>query len=752
MFLSAWSQRARLLLAIALVAHSRIGVNDGVVVQRKGIASSSGAGDAFGTSAAAPTGGLRCLRPSAADVAAAVTSSSADDAAALLVYGAGRGGGIARAGDGSTPLAVAEGDDVCFLLLVQQPMSVAVHMHRPMDKVGVLPDDWDEEQPRKGGSFASQYPHPEGAVPDDVLLRLHAGVNNGAVEATREVAGAAEVAGGSSLDGSDTFVLLTGLEGIVGNHSGSSSGNNSNTAPHAHGPWLTASVRVASLKAASATWHSPPRFTAYAGAVPAAAVARLAAAAAKGIGNGTSDAPLCAALGVHVEHSAFTWASGPPRTAYACSGGENGGCSLAASFDDVGVFKHAHLPLYAPVVLPLAHFTVMRPRTLARAPAPASTLFASSPPLPPQPPCPANTILQGYWAPSGSPGGLSHATNDLSWHATGCALRAFDTAAAGACLARVSPPHIAFVGDSHVRRHFKDLHGRGSAALLAWWRATAITGSPHNADADAVLAADARALDVVSTRSTWCGSGTGGVRYSDVDCACSDVAYGPTEFVPNPLETFYGGITETRLEAGGVRASLLWLAGFTEPEGLYNLERAMLERGDDEAPAGMVIFDLVHWDAAFGTISRFEHALPSFVEWLHAAFPPPAVLVFRTPTFYAGDDIAAAERYRGRRYMSHGKVVWMGTLAMRALRAHKGVASRLRVWDVYTMGAERQLASTRAQTATSVQRILTSSSMCSSISSAAELIAQGADGHGLCSLSPPHRPIISYHIYHIYYL
>ena len=660
---------ARALLALALVAHSRVGVDDGIEPPAL-LREIRGA-----SSADMEAPGLRCLRPSSADVEAAVASASSDDAAALLVYGAGPRG-VSGAGDA---LLVASGDDLCFLLVVQQPASIAVHLHRPIDLPGVLPDAWQEDPPHEGSSAASMYPHPPGACPDDVMLRLYAS------DGPQDVAfGAAEVTGGSSLDGSDTFVLLTPTEGIAG-------GGNplSLSTQRLQSMWLTSSVRATSLAAARATWHTPPRFTAYAGVVPPAVLTRLAALAGMmSNATGSVEWPLHVALAVHVEHAAFTWASGPPRTAHACSGGDNGGCGLASSMDDVGVYKQAHLPIYAPVVLPPAHVRV------ARTPTPMRRLL---------PPCEAGANLQhGFWAPSVAPGRLSHAVNGLSWYAEGCALKAFDPAATGQCLASVSPSHIAFVGDSHIRRHFKDLIGRGSTALYAWMRATPATGSPLSANAVAVLAADARALasDAASTRSSWCGGGVSGARYGDVDCLCSDIAYGPTESVPNPLEAFYGGVDEVYFHVGGARSTLLWFAGFTEPEAFFDLERAMLVRGDDTTPAGAAVFDLVHWDAAFGTLARFEHSLPAFVEWLHAAFPPPAVLVFRTPTFFAGDDVAAAERYRGRRYMSHGKVAWMRALALRALRAHRGIAPRLLVWDVYGMGASRRLADTLSQQST----------------------------------------------------
>ena len=106
---------------------------------------------------------------------------------------------------------------------------------------------------------------------------------------------------------------------------------------------------------------------------------------------------------------------------------------------------------------------------------------------------------------------------------------------------------------------------------------------------------------------------------------------------------------------------------------------------------------MAHWDAAYGTLARFERELPDFAEELDAAFPPPTVFIYRTPTFFAGDD-ALAERNRGRRWMSSAKTARMHALALAALR-RSPLAARLLVWDVYAIGEARPLAATLAHLA-----------------------------------------------------
>ena len=83
---------------------------------------------------------------------------------------------------------------------------------------------------------------------------------------------------------------------------------------------------------------------------------------------------------------------------------------------------------------------------------------------------------------------------------------------------------------------------------------------------------------------------------------------------------------------------------------------------------------------------------------LAAAFPPPTLLVFRTPSFFAGDD-TWAEKNQGRRWYSHAKIARIKALLTDELLSGE-LKGRLLVWDVFSVGAGRPIAETKLQSGT----------------------------------------------------
>lgn len=178
--------------------------------------------------------------------------------------------------------------------------------------------------------------------------------------------------------------------------------------------------------------------------------------------------------------------------------------------------------------------------------------------------------------------------------------------------------------------------------------------------------------------------------------------HGPLDEEPNPLNFLYKYVAEFQFEDDVriiARAHLTWFEGFLWPHWRDDLA----QRAEDafkyfNGAPNVVVFDLIHWDAAYSTLSRFEHELPDFPDELAAAFPPPTRFVYRTPTFFVGDD-AVQDRNKGRRWMSTAKIRRMHELALKTLLASP-LRSRLHVWDVFSIGEGRQLSKSLEQIGT----------------------------------------------------
>ena len=265
------------------------------------------------------------------------------------------------------------------------------------------------------------------------------------------------------------------------------------------------------------------------------------------------------------------------------------------------------------------------------------------------------------------------------------------------CLSRAASP-ILLLGDSHIRRHYKELLGR-DPDVYAWYNVNNVVafGGENPPQLESVKKADAHVLDSATKMaiSPWCLG-----RFNDIDCLCYDVAYGPKDLEPNPLNFIFKHRMRAKLSSvgGGVaEVSHAWFVGFLVPEWRQEFRNAVAASMEDKDGSGIpprvVVFDLGHWDVAFTTLLRFEHDLPDFITELAEAFPAPALLVYRTPTFFAGSDTSGhndkLDRFKGRKFTTGGKLAWVREITLRELRAHPDVAPRLRIWDVWQMGEAR---------------------------------------------------------------
>ena len=323
-----------------------------------------------------------------------------------------------------------------------------------------------------------------------------------------------------------------------------------------------------------------------------------------------------------------------------------------AQFDETGGYPDALLAHYAPAALPELTIDM---RGVAAAAARAAVAA--------RPPC-ERADAPGAWVPTAEPGALGPAADGRFWRAHDCA---FTTGLTPRCLL----PRFRsarFFGDSHVRRAWKDMRGR--AAPLARLGANA---------------------------STWCIDARAERR-----CVCEDGHEGGA-FEEGDGRNAFGG------SGGEPRVAWAWGGGgFVERDWRGALE-ALLANDEDPRPP-IVVFDSVHWDAAFSTFFRFKRELEAFIAMLAnffsmpdnstlasgaagdagwvaartAAAPSHPLLVYRTPTYYLGADTGNLRKYTAAR------VELFHTHALKQLRARFG--GHLLVWDAFAVGAARPIA------------------------------------------------------------
>jgi hypothetical protein len=422
----------------------------------------------------------------AALLVSALASLTATDGGALRVFPASQllPGGSALADAPVRPLALGPSEELCVLLLVQQPRLLAGWLQREMDLPYLMPNENNDVYPALASATSDSYNHV--GLPDDVLIRLAGGVD-------------AEMPVNASLR------LLTAPEGEA---AGAGAGAGAGWWWHAKSdqPGLTGFTES----------HTPPRFTAYAGVVGVSALARLRVAAGRGSGGGAGVLP--AALVAHVEHTMWSWNSGPRRTLFPCSGDGNPSCG---AWDDVGHFKSALGPYYIPHAPMWANFSLEGGVSGGYSEGGGGRGGGA---------VQCATATQGYWTTEYLNGSLALRPGGPYWHPTACDAAAFSNAHISACL-RSRFPNSLLLGDSHMRRHFKDLIGR--SATIADYYEGRITGpvlTPHAGPPEASeegRLVEAREVGIgegmrKASFSMWCHG-----REEDVDCTCSDLAHGP---------------------------------------------------------------------------------------------------------------------------------------------------------------------------------------------------------------------------------
>ena len=447
----------------------------------------------------------------AAFLPAALGALTAKDGAALRVFPASQ--------LGSPPTRdphVGASEELCVLLAVQQPEKIAAWLQREMDLPYLMPNENNDVYPALASAGAANYHHV--GLPDDVLFRL--------------ASGDAEVFVNVSLG------LLTPAEGAPAGSSGGGGGG----AAGGRG-WWAAVAQLGMVDSGFTFSGDPPLFTAYWGRVDRDALARLRGAigpAAARVG-----APLPARLAVHVEHPLWSWNSGPRRSLYPCSGEGNPACG---AWDDVGSFNSALGPFYAPLTTMAAAFDVdfeggggagdFDFEGGGGAGAGGGSALATGAkrgsPSPGRVQC--ATATTGYWTREASNGTIALREGGPYWRPTGCHAVPFTNAQASACM-RSRYPNAMLLGDSHMRRHFKDLMGR-SATLLDWYSApirNVLAGTLPKEPTEHGLLVEKEEARIVAafpglSYSMWCHG-----REEDWDCTCSDAAHGPCVAPPPPL-------------------------------------------------------------------------------------------------------------------------------------------------------------------------------------------------------------------------
>ena len=473
MFLIDAHGRSRMLLALALLLHSIVveppraptRLRSPHLVDSTHV-SVSRAADADGDSRS-------CFSPSPAIISGALAAAFSDAAAVHAYYPSG-------GADATSPLRVSSRADFCLLVLVQQPLRFRAHAQRTLDMPMVLPNPGTDALPATDQTSMDEYPRPDGSVPDDLIIRLVAETAAGAP---------VEIAVSGAIN--STLRLISSPDGVTASADAQRGGSSTVR--------VAVSTSTETLIPAYYEWHSTPRFTVYSGVVRGALLDNFLRAAGGAVVN--------AGLAVRVEHPAFSWNSNPTKTMYPCSGQGNPSCG---AFDDAWPMTRARLPLYASLVLPVLPLSID----------PAVVSFA------PRPACNAASLngRGGMWVPSAVPGALPRTPTGPWWRADTCDLRQFTGLEVAQCFKHRAPT-VAFFGDSHMRRHFKDFVGRSNRVLNFMSSKISPFGiekttSPTNGAVERERDDSAAAAELRSgVDSTWCKK-----RFDDIDCRCSDEA------------------------------------------------------------------------------------------------------------------------------------------------------------------------------------------------------------------------------------
>jgi hypothetical protein len=357
---------------------------------------------------------------------------------------------------------------------------------------------------------------------------------------------------------------------------------------------------------------------------------------------------------IRIDHTAFSWHSQSKSK-----------WPIESEFDELQGAPNAFLALHTPRLLPPLKIIV--PTSIVNDVIPIRLLCERA-------------DERGAWVNDYEAGTLGPSADGRWWRAHSCVYSS--VVHTPKCIgSRFSGARI--FGDSHMRRAWKDLKGL----------------SPPFASEGA-------------NESLWC---TG--RHNSRVCVCEDGHEGGV---------FEEGTSGSNSFGGGNYPLVSWNwggSGFDAPDRRAETS-SVLASGAVEARPGIVIFDLIHWDAAFSTFFRFSKELEGFIEELRVFFNFPItpfdmtdplavgvrgwaaargtarstitnlhlpVLVYRTPSFYAGQDTGNLRKF------STARLKLFHEHALKRLTDVFG--GHLLVWDVFSMGRARPMAVTEAITA-----------------------------------------------------
>ena len=252
-----------------------------------------------------------------------------------------------------------------------------------------------------------------------------------------------------------------------------------------------------------------------------------------------------------------------------------------------------------------------------------------------------------------------------AWEPRTCSLRPFTPADVRSCFERRGWTSVLMLGDSNIRRDWKVFAGLADSrvspdALGALAPGNSAWCVDRRADANCVCEDNAEQ-----------GTFTADTKFQEWTKACGYARIGNTWLLRDWFTGFVPEITDSgEAILGWVEIASRYDASIAEPT-------SMGMPVPVRPPYGVVIFDLVHWDVAFGALEGFEEKAVRFGALLADAHPAPTLIVYRTPNFFAGSPT------EGRPMKSITRMRAFHEAALRALRSALG--SRLIVWDVHAM-------------------------------------------------------------------
>jgi hypothetical protein len=514
---------------------------------------------------------------------------------------------------------------------------------------------WAKDHTLTLGNVSGRWPNlPRGAPPDDVRLRAVSGEANEPIGASCQLV---TPRGGLAVPGwhSNSTIEIPSLR--WGTQLAENGVDRIPFWGDAAAGWADGTFRAPPNALRTLSIPSPTHATVYActiGGVAIGALGRVALHDDSGVVNVT----------VRIEHTAFSW-NAQARSRWPADN----------TFDEFAGAPDALLACYVPRVA-----SPLRLKFGSLKIADASAALCMQPHLSNSTVAARRALCEradapGAWVAASEPGAIGPSRDGRWWRAHDCVFHT--PRLVPRCLAS-KWSGVAFFGDSHIRRAWKDLIG---------------LTPPHKP----VVRTN------VSTASAWCAG-----REDSRPCICEDGNEGGS--FDESIGVFGGGDTASP------RIAWAWggtaLVGPSWRDELATALGRLRSLNDGRLPP-LIVFDLVHWDAAFSTYFRFSREIDAFAAALAAAtvisgsdlsmtnFSQPSpgepnwakaaaeaakdsgqsVLVYRTPTFFAGEDTGNLRKFTSLR---------MELFHVRALKAlRSALGKRLLVWDVFAMGAAR---------------------------------------------------------------